>query len=123
LGQTGARIAPDLKNIAFALFIFALGFTGGPQFFANIGRGLRKHRSYRREQLELELPKRRRTLEESHSSHPSQALRIHDSASYLCHRQLGSRGNRIDHDSRQGSLPELTGEKAKQKVVLVRLRS
>ncbi|HEV3430063.1 MAG TPA: aspartate-alanine antiporter [Paraburkholderia sp.] len=41
LGQTGARIAPDLKNVAFALFIFALGFTGGPQFFANIGRGWR----------------------------------------------------------------------------------
>ncbi|MGF6730306.1 putative transport protein [Paraburkholderia youngii] len=41
LGQSGARIAPDLKNVAFALFIFALGFTGGPQFFANIGRGWR----------------------------------------------------------------------------------
>jgi putative transport protein len=41
LGQSGARLAPDLKNIAFALFIFALGFTGGPQFFANIGRGWR----------------------------------------------------------------------------------
>jgi len=41
LGQSGARISPDLKYIAFALFIFALGFTGGPQFFANIGRGWR----------------------------------------------------------------------------------
>src|ERR1700761_4757204 len=41
LGQSGARLAPDLKNVAFALFIFALGFTGGPQFFANIGRGWR----------------------------------------------------------------------------------
>ncbi|WP_244814269.1 aspartate-alanine antiporter [Caballeronia sp. Lep1P3] len=41
LGQSGARVSPDLKNIAFALFIFALGFTGGPQFFANIGRGWR----------------------------------------------------------------------------------
>ncbi|KND54319.1 putative transport protein [Candidatus Paraburkholderia kirkii] len=41
LGQSGARISPDLKNIAFALFIFSLGFTGGPQFFANIGRGWR----------------------------------------------------------------------------------
>lgn len=41
LGQTGARISPDLKNVAFALFIFALGFTGGPQFFANVGRGWR----------------------------------------------------------------------------------
>jgi putative transport protein len=41
LGQSGARIPADLRNIAFALFIFALGFTGGPQFFANIGRGWR----------------------------------------------------------------------------------
>ena len=41
LGQTGARLAPDLKSIAFALFIFALGFTGGPQFFANISSGWR----------------------------------------------------------------------------------
>ncbi|MFT4065339.1 aspartate-alanine antiporter [Paraburkholderia sp.] len=41
LGQSGARISPDLKNTAFALFIFALGFTGGPQFVANIGRGWR----------------------------------------------------------------------------------
>ncbi|MGV7244570.1 aspartate-alanine antiporter-like transporter, partial [Caballeronia sp. M23-90] len=41
LGQSGARLSPELKNIAFALFIFALGFTGGPQFFANVGRGWR----------------------------------------------------------------------------------
>lgn len=41
LGQTGVRLDPDLKNIAFALFIFALGFTGGPQFFANIRQGWR----------------------------------------------------------------------------------
>ncbi|RKP49773.1 aspartate-alanine antiporter [Pararobbsia silviterrae] len=41
LGQFGPRIDADLKNIAFALFIFALGFTGGPQFFANVGRGWR----------------------------------------------------------------------------------
>ena len=41
LGQSGARLSADLKNIAFALFIFALGFSGGPQFFANITRGWR----------------------------------------------------------------------------------
>lgn len=41
LGQSGARLPADLKNIAFALFIFALGFSGGPQFFANITRGWR----------------------------------------------------------------------------------
>ncbi len=41
LGQTGVRLPADLKNVAFALFIFALGFTGGPQFFANIARGWR----------------------------------------------------------------------------------
>lgn len=41
LGQLGIRISADLKDIAFALFIFALGFTAGPQFFANIRSGWR----------------------------------------------------------------------------------
>ena len=41
LGQSGVRLDADLKNVAFALFIFALGFTGGPQFFANIRQGWR----------------------------------------------------------------------------------
>jgi len=41
LGQLGVRISPDLKNAAFALFIYALGFTAGPQFFANIRGGWR----------------------------------------------------------------------------------
>lgn len=39
LGQSGVRLDPDLKAVAFALFIFALGYTGGPQFFANVGKG------------------------------------------------------------------------------------
>lgn len=41
LGQFGVTISPDLKNVAFALFIYALGFTAGPQFFNNIRGGLR----------------------------------------------------------------------------------
>ncbi|TCR65738.1 aspartate-alanine antiporter [Bosea sp. BK604] len=41
LGQLGVTISPDLKNVAFALFIFALGFTAGPQFFNNIRGGWR----------------------------------------------------------------------------------
>lgn len=41
LGQSGVRLGPDIKSIAFALFIFALGYTGGPQFFANIRKGWR----------------------------------------------------------------------------------
>lgn len=41
LGQFGVQINPDVKNTAFALFIFALGFTAGPQFFANIRGGWR----------------------------------------------------------------------------------
>ncbi|WP_027231387.1 aspartate-alanine antiporter [Phyllobacterium sp. UNC302MFCol5.2] len=41
LGQLGVRISPDLKETAFALFIYALGFTAGPQFFANIRGGWR----------------------------------------------------------------------------------
>lgn len=41
VGQLGVRISPDLKDAAFALFIYALGFTAGPQFFANIRGGWR----------------------------------------------------------------------------------
>ncbi|MDQ0320730.1 aspartate-alanine antiporter [Pararhizobium capsulatum DSM 1112] len=41
IGQLNVTIDEDLKNTAFALFIFALGFTAGPQFFANIKSGWR----------------------------------------------------------------------------------
>jgi aspartate-alanine antiporter len=38
LGQTGCQVQGDLKEVAFALFIFAMGYSGGPQFFANLNR-------------------------------------------------------------------------------------
>ena len=38
IGQTGCQIRGDLKEVAFALFIFAMGYSGGPQFFANLNR-------------------------------------------------------------------------------------
>ncbi|CAN7324324.1 aspartate-alanine antiporter [Rhizobium sp. LjRoot98] len=41
IGQFGVRVDPDLKNAAFALFIYALGFSAGPQFFTNIRGGWR----------------------------------------------------------------------------------
>lgn len=41
IGQLGVTLSSDLKNVAFALFIYALGFTAGPQFFNNIRGGLR----------------------------------------------------------------------------------
>ena len=41
LGQFGVRLPVELKDTAFALFIYALGFTAGPQFFANIRGGAR----------------------------------------------------------------------------------
>ncbi len=42
VGQLGVKIDPGLKNIFFAVFIFALGYSGGPQFFANLNaKGLR----------------------------------------------------------------------------------
>ncbi|MGE6331645.1 aspartate-alanine antiporter [Stenotrophomonas sp. NPDC077659] len=41
LGQTGVTLAADVKSVFFALFIFALGFTGGPQFFAHLATGWR----------------------------------------------------------------------------------
>lgn len=41
IGQLGVTIDGPLKDMAFALFIFALGFIAGPQFFANIRSGSR----------------------------------------------------------------------------------
>ena len=41
IGQLGVTISADLKNTAFALFIYALGFSAGPQFFDNIRGGWR----------------------------------------------------------------------------------
>lgn len=38
IGQTGCQMTGDLKDVAFALFIFAMGYSGGPQFFANLNR-------------------------------------------------------------------------------------
>jgi aspartate-alanine antiporter len=36
IGQLNIQVASDIKNIFFMLFIFALGYSGGPQFFANL---------------------------------------------------------------------------------------
>lgn len=42
LGQAGVSISANVKNFFFALFIFALGYAGGPQFFSSLNaRGLR----------------------------------------------------------------------------------
>ncbi|MDQ0144025.1 aspartate-alanine antiporter [Cupriavidus necator] len=38
MGQTGCQMHGELKETAFALFIFAMGYSGGPQFFANLNR-------------------------------------------------------------------------------------
>ncbi|MBY4730349.1 aspartate-alanine antiporter [Cupriavidus pauculus] len=38
VGQTGCHMHGELKEVAFALFIFAMGYSGGPQFFANLNR-------------------------------------------------------------------------------------
>ncbi|WP_281080722.1 aspartate-alanine antiporter [Variovorax paradoxus] len=42
VGQLGIRVDDSVKNVFFMLFIFALGYAGGPQFFANLdAKGLR----------------------------------------------------------------------------------
>ncbi|RFA12236.1 aspartate-alanine antiporter [Subtercola boreus] len=38
IGQIGITIDPGIKTIFFALFIFAVGFQGGPQFFHALNR-------------------------------------------------------------------------------------
>lgn len=42
VGQLGIQLDASVKNVFFMLFIFALGYAGGPQFFANLdAKGLR----------------------------------------------------------------------------------
>lgn len=42
IGQLNIPVDAGIKNVFFMLFIFALGYSGGPQFFANLNaRGLR----------------------------------------------------------------------------------
>lgn len=42
VGQSEVELNAQVKDIAFALFIFSLGYVGGPQFFASLNRrGLR----------------------------------------------------------------------------------
>ncbi|QAV70937.1 aspartate-alanine antiporter [Salinibacterium sp. UTAS2018] len=38
IGQVGVTIDPGIKTIFFALFIYAVGFQGGPQFFHALNR-------------------------------------------------------------------------------------
>ncbi|CAN5687115.1 aspartate-alanine antiporter [soil metagenome] len=38
VGQTGVVVDPGIKGIFFALFIYAVGFQGGPQFFHALNR-------------------------------------------------------------------------------------
>ncbi|OZI74273.1 aspartate-alanine antiporter [Bordetella genomosp. 12] len=38
LGQTGCKVDGPVREIAFVLFIFAMGYSGGPGFFANLNR-------------------------------------------------------------------------------------
>ena len=38
IGQLGVSIDPGIKGIFFALFIYAVGFQGGPQFFHALNR-------------------------------------------------------------------------------------
>lgn len=38
LSQFGVAIGNDIKNVFFALFIYAVGYTSGPKFFSSLGR-------------------------------------------------------------------------------------
>ena len=38
LGQVGVTVSGDVKTLAFALFIYALGYMIGPQFVSSLGR-------------------------------------------------------------------------------------
>ncbi len=38
IGQIGIHIPPEVQNIFFALFIYMVGYNGGPQFFNSLNR-------------------------------------------------------------------------------------
>jgi putative transport protein len=38
ISQVGVSVDNDVKSILFALFIYAVGFESGPQFFRSLGR-------------------------------------------------------------------------------------
>ncbi|MDJ0950690.1 MAG: aspartate-alanine antiporter [Alphaproteobacteria bacterium] len=43
IGQVGVEVDPVLKTLAFALFIYSLGYVSGPQFFSSLGRSTLSH--------------------------------------------------------------------------------
>jgi aspartate-alanine antiporter len=42
LGQVGVKVSGDVKTLAFALFIYTLGYMIGPQFVSSLGRATLK---------------------------------------------------------------------------------
>ncbi|WP_456306645.1 aspartate-alanine antiporter-like transporter, partial [Kozakia baliensis] len=38
ISQVGVHIDSSIKNVLFALFIYAVGYQSGPQFFRSLGR-------------------------------------------------------------------------------------
>jgi putative transport protein len=42
IGQVGVQVSPDVKTLAFSLFIYALGYMIGPQFVSGLGRATLK---------------------------------------------------------------------------------
>lgn len=38
IGQIGINLSPELGSIFFALFIYAVGYQGGPQFFRSLNK-------------------------------------------------------------------------------------
>lgn len=42
IGQVGLQVPHELKSVFFALFIYAVGFKSGPEFFGSLNRGTLK---------------------------------------------------------------------------------
>ena len=43
IGQIGVEVDPVVKTLAFALFIYSLGYVSGAQFFSSLGRSTLSH--------------------------------------------------------------------------------
>lgn len=46
IGQVGVQVPHELKAVFFALFIYAVGFKSGPEFFGSLNRGTLRRRAH-----------------------------------------------------------------------------
>jgi hypothetical protein len=87
--------------------------------FTDVRRGLREHRSDRRQRLELELRQCCGACSERSMRDRAEILCIHRRATDLLDRYGSGSRNRIDHHAFERPLPQFTDQQSDQEFLLV----